>query len=97
MALTAEITKVAVRQRMPKLWSISLLLVVSDGATPVLSRSFSQDHKQGHSIPDLADRFLKEMKAAIDEYQAEQAVFTDERLDTVVAALTGSVTTHLGG
>ena len=87
MALTATVTKTAVRQVFAKLWSITLQLELKEDAVTVLTASFSENYKQGHAIADVGARFVAKMQAAIDRYKSEQVVLNHADLDTVVTSV----------
>ena len=87
MALTTTVTKTSVVRRMPKLWTVTLTLVVTDDNGPGFTRTFSQGYKAGKSIPDLGLKFKAEMQAAIDQYKAERSVFDHANLNTLVIAV----------
>lgn len=94
MALTANVTKTAVSLRMPKMWAITLTLVLQETGVDVLTQSFTENYKLGHSISALAGRFLVKMQAAIDRYKSEQVVLDHADLDAVVVGLNGNLETE---
>ena len=87
MALTKSVSKTSVTERMPKMWVVSLTLIVTDDNGPGFMRSFSQNYKKGKPLPDLAAAFQAEMQAAIGKYKEEQVYYNHEQLDAVVAAV----------
>ena len=87
MVLTVTVTKQSVTQRMPKMWAVTLTLVLDDNAGPGFTRSFSQNYKLGKSLSDLAAAFGKDMQAAIEQYKAERTYFDHAQLDGVVTAV----------
>ena len=87
MALTPTVTKTSVALRMPKLWTVSLTLTVTDDDGPGFSRSFSQPYRLGKPLPDLATAYQADMQAAIDKYKAERAYYDHAQLDAVVVAV----------
>ncbi len=87
MALTATVTKTAVRQAFNKLWSITMQLELKEDAVTVLTESFSENHKQDHAIAATGARFLARMQETIDRYKKEQVVFNHADLDTVVTGV----------
>lgn len=93
MALTTTVTKTSVVCRMPKMWAVTLTLVVTDDNGPGFTRSFSQNYKAGKSIPDLRLKFKAEMEAAIDQYKTERTYFDSSQLDSVVDAVSAVLET----
>ena len=91
MALTANVTKTAVSLRMPKLWVITLTLVLQEDAAMVLTESFTENYKLGHSIPALANMFLAKMQAVIDRYKGEKTVLNHVDLNAVVSGLNSNL------
>ena len=87
MALTIQVTKISVQQAMPKMWEIILNLTCLDTAVEVINQDFTERYRTGQALSDIGNRFLAAMQDAIDIYKAEQVIFTNPQMDTVVTAL----------
>lgn len=89
--MEAIVIKVSVRQQMPKLWNITLKLKLMDGDTELLSKDFSERYRTGQAIAEIVGRFQEDMQEAIDNYKAEQNIFTAAQLDNAIAQLQNSL------
>ncbi len=84
MALTKQLEKTTVREQFSKLFIITLKLTITDDEGPGFTRTFSQNYKQGHNIPDIEDKYVEEIQAEIDKYKREQFILKHPQLDTTV-------------
>ena len=89
---TITVTKVSVGKVMSKMFAITLKLTVEDGEQTLLEKEFTQNHKIGNTPAYTVNRFKRRMQAAIDDYQAEQAILTAAALDNAITALEGGLT-----
>lgn len=87
MALTVDVSKTSIRLVMPKMWSASLSLRLTDDDGPGFERTFAENYKAGKSLTDLADAFREKMQAAIDQYKAERTLFNKPQFDAVATAV----------
>ena len=74
MARTTTVVVESVDQRMPGLYGITLKFEYLDGATVLISRSFTQKYRHGQAPSTLVAAWKSEMQAAIDEYKAEETI-----------------------
>ena len=65
-------------------WELTLL----DGATPLESRSFSQDFKKGDDVSRIETGFVKEMQKYIEAYKTSQVIFNHAKMGEAVTNVT---------
>ena len=91
MALVATVTPVSVSKQMEKLWNVTLNLKIFDDAIEVYSRNFSVRYREGEDIADKELKFQTKMQKAIDDYKAEQVIFTHAKMNTMVTNLNNNL------
>ncbi len=91
MALVITVTKKSVTRQIPKLYSITLNLTCTDAGITVINQDFSQNYRTGNNIATIVNKFLPIMQEVIDNYKAEQQIFTAAQLDTVIVTLKGNL------
>jgi hypothetical protein len=84
MALTALVTKKAVSKVMPKLWNITLTMVLTEDSTEVFQSDYSVYYRTGDNIASKENNLMAQMQTDIDKYKSEQNIFNNAQLDTVV-------------
>ena len=90
--LTALVEKESIRLVMPKMWSVSIKLTITDiGSGPGFVKIFSQNYKLDQSIPALGAKFLAEMQADIAQYARERAYFDNAQFTSLVSGLQAAV------
>ena len=87
MALIPTVTKKSVTRQMPKLWNITLNMILTDGSVEVLNKDYSVKYRTGDDISLKTDLFIKQMQKDIDNYKSEQAIFTNAQLDTAITTV----------
>ena len=92
MALSAVVTQAGVSKRHKKLWDISLQMVLSDDAIPVLTQTFSAPYKQGQDLNALYASLLADMQAVIDDYKTEQVYVNHAQMTNLISALNSNLT-----
>lgn len=85
--MIAQITKVSVKETLPKQWAVMLNLKLMDGATELFSQDFSEDYKTGGDIKETVSRFKVKMQEAIDKHKSEQDILNHPKLDSAITAL----------
>ena len=86
-----EITKKSVKKAMPKLYSITLNLVCTDGLIEVINQDFLQKYRTGQDINDIVSKFKTEMQGAIDTYKEETQIYSATQFDTAIVTLKNSL------
>lgn len=89
--MTIQIIKVSVTQQLSKLYNITLNLKLLEGEQELLSRDFSERYRVGQNITEVVNNFKEGMQAEIDNYKAEQNLFTAAQLDTAIDNLKNSL------
>ena len=87
MALTIEITKQSVSERMKGLWNITINLRCLESAVEVINQDVSISYRIGQDINDKRSKLLERMQVIIDKWKNEQAVFDHAKMDTLVIYL----------
>ena len=93
MALTVNISKIlpadaegnipkTINKSWEKMFSITLNMILLDGAMEALNQNFTEVYKTGWDISKVEDRFIEQMQSAIDGYKQEQQIYTHPNLDT---------------
>ena len=91
MALTVTVTPVSVSKQMEKLWNATLKLKIFDDAVEVYDQDFSVRYREGEDIADKELKFQIKMQKAIDDYKAEQVIFTHAKMNTMVTNLNNNL------
>ena len=91
MALSIEVSKVSVLESMPSLWSISVKLIILEGAVEVYNKDFSIKYRLGENIDAKQQEVLETMQSAIDSYKSEQQIFDHAKTDDLITFLTESL------
>ncbi len=91
MALTKTVTPISVKKQMDKLWNVALSLQIFDDAIEVYNQTFSIRYREGEDIADKELKFQVKMQKAIDDYKAEQVIFTHAKMDTMVTNLNNNL------
>ncbi len=95
MALTVEVTKVAVTEQMDKLWNITLKLRLLDDVpepdVEVLNQDFSIRYRTGEDIANKEADLQIRMQETIDDYKDEQVIFGHAKTDTIVTNLNNNL------
>lgn len=92
MAIQAIVTKKSVKLVMPKLFSITLNLVLSDDGVEKLNQDFFFSYKPGDAPADRLKEVKEQMQDAIDNYKNEQQIFNSNALNNAVTILSGGLT-----
>ncbi len=91
--MTIQITKVRDKLKQDKLYQITLNMKYLDGETILIDQDFTQEHRSGDAPSICINKFKTSMQKAIDDYKAEQVIFTSPVLDTAITSLQNSLTT----
>ncbi|KKK53452.1 hypothetical protein LCGC14_3094650 [marine sediment metagenome] len=91
MALTKTVTPISVKKQMDKLWNVALSLQIFDDAVEVYNQNFSVRYREGEDIADKELKFQAKMQKAIDDYKAEQVIFTHAKMNTMVTNLNNNL------
>ncbi len=92
MALVILVTKKAVNKVQDGLFNITLNLLVTDGAVPVINKDFTQKYRTGDDIPAKALKFQEVMQAEIAKYKSEDVIYDTALLTNVVTWLNANLT-----
>ena len=84
MALTIEVTKVSVADKGNKIYLIFFNLRCQDNGTEVINKNFDMNYQRGDDVEQSVRDVLIKMQKEIDEYKAEDQIFTAAKLDTAV-------------
>jgi len=84
MVLAVAVSKKSVSKVMPKMWHVTMNMVLSDDTVEVLNTDHSVRYRTGDSIAAKEAEFIGLMQADIDKYKSEQAIFTHATLDAAV-------------
>lgn len=87
MALTIEVTKQSVSERMKGLWNITINLRCLEDAVEVINQDVSISYRTGQDIDNKRAKLLEKMQVVIDEWKNEQAVFDHAKMDALVTYL----------
>lgn len=93
MALTYTVTKKSVNKVQEGLFHITHNLVCNDGAIEVINQDVSAEYRLGDNPSVITVEFQTKMQAIIDQYKAEQTIFTNALLNQQVTWLNS----HLAG
>lgn len=85
MALIATVTKKNVSKVMPKLWTITLTLTLSDNSVEIYQNDYTARYRTGDNIATKEADLQARMQTDINNYKSEQTIFNNAQLDTVVA------------
>ena len=91
MALTLQISKKAVSKVRPRMWNITMNLVLLDDLVEVLNKDYSVKFRTGDVMKDKEIEFAKMMQADINKYKAEQNILTSTTFDNAVANVTAQL------
>ena len=69
---TITVSKVSVKYVQPKLWTVTLNLLIEEDSVEIFNQNFSAPYRQGETLTAMTDKFLVPMQAAIDIYKDEQ-------------------------
>lgn len=81
------VVKKSVKRTQPKLYSVTLNLVVKDGTTEVINQDFAENYRTGQSIADIVGRFKTKMQEVIDACKEEKQIFSAAQFDNAIIAL----------
>lgn len=76
MALSVIITKKSVSKMQDKLYSVTVNMILKDGTTDVLNQDFHVKYRTGDNIANKKAVLQAEMQGVIDNYKAEQLIFS---------------------
>ena len=91
MALSTLVTPISIKQQMDTLWNVTLNLIIFDDAVEVYNQDFSVRYREGEDIANKESKFQIKMQKAIDDYKAEQVIFTHAKMDTMVTNLNNNL------
>lgn len=92
MALSITVSKKSVILAQEKLYQITLNMIATDNSVEVINQDFTQPYRPGDNINIKAVKFQTEMQAAIDKYKAEQNIYNNSTLTSVVTWLNSNLT-----
>ena len=92
MALSITVSKKSVILAQEKLYQITLNMIATDNSVEVINQDFIQLYRPGDNINSKVVKFQTEMQAAIDKYKAEQNIYNNSTLTSVVTWLNSNLT-----
>ena len=91
MALSTTVTKKSVTQSQPGLFQVTFNMQYKDDAAVLIDRDFSRIYRTGQAATVVYKDVLDEMQSAIAAYKAEQVIYNNATLDTVVTTLNNNI------
>lgn len=85
MVLEATVTKKSASKDSPGIYSISMILILTDDAVEVINKDFVQVHNSANNISVARDEIMARMQDAIDEYKENKLVYDSAMFTTAVA------------
>ena len=85
--MTIQITKKSVNLIQDKLYSIILNMKYLDGEIALIDRDYTQKYRTGDNIGVIINKFKTTMQKAIDDYKAEQTIYSATALNTAITTL----------
>ena len=92
MSLSAAVSKISVTTNQPKLYQITLQLVLTDTVGPGFTNQYSKEYRSGESVSSKKQLFINDMQADIDNYKSSQSIFDSAVLDTAVSDIQSDLT-----
>ena len=89
--MEAVVTKKSVKTAMPKLFNVVFNLVLKEGTDILLEQDFSIAYRTGENVGDKVAKVKEDMQKAINDYKAEQAIFTSSALNSAVTSINGGL------
>jgi len=94
MALTVELTKVAIVEPQPGMVVLTVNMVLLEGVEEVYNQNFSIRKKDGISLGVIKERLQERLQAAIDKFLREQAIYNMSVLDSAIAEVEAALVTE---
>jgi len=91
--MTITITKISVKLTQDKLYSITLNMKYLDGEVILIDQDFTQKYRTGDNVGVIINKFKVVMQKVIDDYKAEQVIFTASSLNTAITTLQSGLIT----
>ena len=91
--MTITITKISVKLVQDKLYSIILNMKYLDGEVVLIDQNFTQRYRTGDNVGVIVNKFKVVMQKVIDDYKAEQVIFTASSLNTAITTLQSGLIT----